>query len=163
VRASGTGESSACTDPAGHRFLCIHCGSEATRPGVVRWLAPAAFSALSAAVAVAVTMIVVRPGPQTPAPALVAQRSRPAAVPSSRGPENGWVTESPRRPADDSGSEKASYLSLRDQVLRQGVESWPLPASSVVLTEKAKHTAETPITHQEQLSRLLDEQGLRGS
>jgi hypothetical protein len=164
VRAAGNHAEFPCTNPAGHRFLCIHCGSEAARPrGALGWLAPAAFSALSAAVAVLVTVLVLRSGPQPPTPALVAERPPLAAVQSDRGPENRRTTEYSPRPADNAGGEETSYLSLRDQVLQQGVESWQFPASSAVLTAKAKDAAEASLSRQEQLNRLLEEQGLRGS
>ena len=129
---------------------------------------------VSAAVAILVTMLVVRSGPQIagpsghqgtaiPAAAVARQQSRPAVVENGRRPEYQAATERSLRPVDGLGGEETSYLTLRDQVLQEGVESWRFPASSVVSTTKTKDTAEAPVTHQQQLSRLLEEQGLRGS
>ena len=59
-----------------------------------------------------------------------------------------------------SGVNDTAYLSLRDRVLRDGVESWTPPASAVATTTKA---AEPVLSYREQLNLLLKQERLPGS
>ena len=62
-----------------------------------------------------------------------------------------------RSPIFDSA--ETSYLNLRDQVLRYGVDSWRMPVSAVA----AAKIEQPPLSYREQLDRLLTEEGSRGS
>jgi hypothetical protein len=148
-----------CKRSGGHRFVCIRCGRDApTNRGLRRWTWPAAFSTMTAVAAVLLAMLVIRTEPRIAGTAI-------PSLPSGNEIENGRPAESwlagtnlSRRPPVF-GTDEMSYLTLRDQVLRDGVESWKSPASAVVVTR----TTESPLTYREQLDRLLKQQDLRGS
>jgi hypothetical protein len=139
-----------CTNPAGHRFLCVHCGSEA-RAAARRWPWPAALAAMTCAAAVLLVMLATQQAPP----------GSPAGSPGN--------AVSPLNLADgavagqhgaDVGENTASYLCLRGQILSHGVE-WldrPLPTPYVPTTSTDK-----PLTSREFLDRLIEEQGLRSS
>ncbi len=57
VRASGTHGKSPCTNPSGHCFLCIHCGSEAAMRGRGRSAWPAALVATASLSAVLLVLL----------------------------------------------------------------------------------------------------------
>jgi hypothetical protein len=168
----GAGSTSSCTNPSGHLFLCIYCGSDAVRPrGAGRWAWPAALSTVTAVAAILLAMLVTRSEPQialrggqqgaaTLSPSVVQQPAHPAAVDNGRVPEDQLAMGSVGRRPQNFGTEEMSYLALRDQVLRDGVESWKFPVSAVVTTAR---TTEGPLSYREQLERLLKQQGLRGS
>jgi hypothetical protein len=143
-----------CEFSGGHQFVCIHCGSDApVACGIRHWAWPAAFSTVTAVAAILLVMLVTRLEPQM-------------AVPSSEKPKQGPVLEYGLAEANASrgplvsGADEMPYLKLRDQVLRDGVESWKFPVSPVVT---AAGTTEGPLSYREQLDRLLKQQGLRGS
>jgi hypothetical protein len=172
VRAFGLGNTTSCTNPAGHRFLCVHCGSDAAPVrGPGRWAWPAALSTTTALAAILLVMLVTRREPQiavegtkqgavAPASSVVQQQANPAAVEKGQLPGDWLAMESvPRRP-QNSGTEEMPYLALRDQVLRDGVESWKSPVSPVVTTMRA---TEGPLSYREQRDRLLKQEGVRGS
>jgi hypothetical protein len=174
-KAPGVGSTSCCTNPSGHRYVCVYCGHDAAfaRSGG-RWLWPATLLATTAVAAVLLTMLIARWQPQVadpagregaaiPATAVARQPSSPFAVQHEQGSEYPPPTDPPLRPTYNTGGEEMSYLTLRDQVLQERVEAWRFPAPSVVLTAKTTDAAETPRSHREQLSRLLEQQGLRGS
>ena len=157
-----------CVNPAGHRFVCIHCGNEGSGPSGFRRLAwPTAFSGMTAVAAVLLVMFAARSAPQmdrqgvpTPAPSVV-QHSGDLDGPEEYEASGGWLARMPstRRPRV-SGVDEMCYLDLRNQVLREGVDSWKPLASSVGTTPGP---TEGPLSHREQLERLLEQQGLRGS
>jgi hypothetical protein len=129
---------------------------------------------MTAAAAILLAMLVTRwqlpitgpagkQGTVTPAPLLAQYQASPAAAENGRGPEYRSATEDSPRPAYGPGGEATSYLALRDQVLRDGVESWKFPVSPAVATVRTKDAAEGPQSYREQLNRLLEQQGLRGS
>jgi hypothetical protein len=161
----GEGKGECCKRSGGHRFVCIRCGREApTNRGVRRWTWPAAFSTMTAVAAVLLTMLVIRTEPR------IAERGGEQGVampglPSGNRTENGRPDESwlaganlSRRPLV-LGTDEMSYLTLRDQVLRDGIESWKSPAPAVVVTR----TTESPLSYRQQLDLLLKQQGLHGS
>jgi hypothetical protein len=141
----------ACTDPAGHRFVCVHCGNEASVSTRRRWAWPAALAAMSGVAAVLLAMLVLPH--MYPAP--TAGRFDVAASPANlaEDAQAGWPT---RRDDED----KTSYLCLREQVLRHGVE-WPDRPQA--RTSGPTAPTEGPLTNRELLDRLIEEQGLRGS
>jgi len=50
-----------CNSPAGHQFICVHCGCTApTARGVHRWTWPAAFSVMTTVAAALLVMLLVR-------------------------------------------------------------------------------------------------------
>jgi hypothetical protein len=171
VRALRASRPSSCTNPSGHRFLCIYCGSDAALVrGAGRWVWPAALSTMTAVAAILLVMLVtrserqvavqeVKQGAVTPASSVVQVQANPAA-PEKRLPEDWFAIGSVPRAPQGSDAEETSYLTLRDQVLRDGVESWKFPVSAVVTTGR---TTESPLSYREQLDRLLKQQGLRGS
>ena len=162
----GEGQGEGCKLSGGHRFICVRCGREApTNQGVGRWAWPAAFSTVTAVAAILLVMLTTRTQPQ------MAERGNeqgvaPTASSSADKMEAarelgfGLAAENAswRPSASDTG--EMSYLKLRDQVLRDGVESWKSPASAVVTTTQAP---ETPLSYRQQLDLLLKQQGLRGS
>ena len=150
-----------CTAPAGHCFVCVHCGSEATLSVRRRWPWPVAFSAMTSAAAVLLVMLVMRHSPSgVPAhsPLGAAAGASASAEPSFR-PSDTWAGQ----PAPDADEGRMSYLRLREQVLRHGV-AWldRPPATSTVLAIPSV-PSEKPLSNRELLNRLIDEQGLRGS
>jgi hypothetical protein len=172
VRAFGAGKLQSCASPLGHQFVCIHCGSVAPISRIVRrWAWPAALSTMTAIAAILLVMLVTRSEPQIavqedkqgtaiPASSVVQRQANPASL------ENGlasgyWLAmgDAPRPPRS-SGTDEMCYLTLRDQVLRDGVESWKSPVSPAV---RSAMTTESPLNYRELLDRLLEQQGLRGS
>jgi hypothetical protein len=143
--------------------LCSRCGEviSSGRHGKHRWAWPTAFSGMTAvAVALLVALVVqsssqiaVTPGnPSTPVPSFLMAKNQ-ADIAFGLAGENGL----PRRP--NSLSAETSYLSLRDQVLRYGVDSWRLPVSAVAAATITEH----PISYREQLDRLLKQENPHGS
>ena len=172
VRAFGAGRTSSCTNPSGHRFLCVYCGSDAARVrGPGRWAWPAALSTMTALAAILLVMLVARWQPQiaaqgtkqgtaAPASAIVQGHANPAGPEKRQMPGDWLAMGNVPRPPQGSGTEEMPYLALRDQVLRDGVESWKSPVSPVVTTTR---TTEAPLSYREQLDRLLKQEGVRGS
>jgi hypothetical protein len=140
-----------CVDPSGHQFLCIHCGIAFQKR---RWAWPAAFSAMSAIAAVLLVMLTVR-------------SSTPIAERTDK-PRSEYAPTSDDRLAEDNAmpilrvhpSDEMPYLALRNQILRDGVDSWKQPVSTVAT---AVGPPETPLSYREQLNRLLQQEGYRGS
>ena len=157
-----------CVDPAGHRFMCIHCGSDArVVRGAGRWAWPAAFSGMTAVAAVLLVMFATRWGPRlgeqsptTPAPLVVQQRVDTDWLEENQASGDWLAHRRAARPPRVSGVDEMCYLDLRNQVLRYGVDSWKPPASAVVTSDGP---TEGPLSYREQLDRLLKQQGLRGS
>ncbi len=160
-----------CTNPSGHRFLCIHCGNDAAPDGGPgRWAWPAALSTMTAVAAILFVMLATRSQPQVAvqrgergtaiaASSGVPRQANPAA-PERRATGDWLATGSEPRPSEGPDIDQTSYLTLRDQALRGGVESWEVPVSAVVTTAR---TTDAPLSYREQLNRLLEQQGLRGS
>jgi hypothetical protein len=189
-----------CESPAGHRFVCVHCGNEARIFTRRRWPWPAALAAVSGVAAVLLVMLVTQRGPQhvtagspgsanntsrvtgvvesawqdAPAGARgdgdnlagpVGRRTLDLGVESlewreSEGPFLSLGKLSSRQYGPGAREDAMSYLCLREQVLRHGVE-WldrPVPRVSVPAAP-----TEGPLTNRELLNRLIEEQGLRGS
>ncbi|MEN6405935.1 MAG: hypothetical protein ABFC77_05630 [Thermoguttaceae bacterium] len=122
-----------CVNPSGHEFVCVHCGCEApTTPPRRRWAWPTAFGAMTTIAAVLFVAIFLRqPTPNVTTIAsdgssdLVAQ---PTVFPF--------------------------YVTLRNQVLRDGVDSWQSVGSSDVVKSPAH---ESPTGYREQIETLLKE------
>ncbi len=156
ARAFGLGRTPSCTNPSGHRFLCIHCGSDAAPVrGPGRWIWPAALSTMTATAAVLLAMFVTRSqlpitrpadleGAATPAASVAQQQPSPVFFEDGRSSDYRLVTGSSPRPPNNPGTDEMSYLSLRDQVLRDGVESWKFSVSPVATTARTKDAAEAP-------------------
>jgi hypothetical protein len=160
VRAFGPDKPPPCTSPAGHEFLCLRCGSAAPTPSAVRrWAWPTALAGMTGVAAVLLVMLVVAHGRPAASPAVAGQpASRPSSQPTEM-PDYQLATDDCTRWPLASGGD-ASYLKLRNQVLRYGVESWRQPASALVTTARA---TDAPLGHREQLRVLLEQQGLNGS
>ena len=100
VRALGAAKTSSCTNPSGHLFLCIYCGSDAVQVrGAGRWAWPAALSTVTAVAAILLAMLVTRSEPPialrggqqgaaTRSPSVVQQPAHPAFVENGRMPED---------------------------------------------------------------------------
>jgi hypothetical protein len=146
-----------CVNPAGHQFLCIHCGSDGPVAGAGRhWGWPAAFSTMTAIAATLLAMIVTRAEPQISARDGDQGDTSPAL-------SQVMISRRPSTPATELASragDEMPYLALRDQVLRDGVESWKMPLSTHTT---AAATTEAPLNYREQLNRLLQQQDFRGS
>jgi hypothetical protein len=144
-----------CVNPTGHQFLCIHCGSDLPMVGVNRrWGWPAAFSTMTAVAAALLLMLVTHAGPQIGVQDAELGDTIPASSQASLGRRPlTTVVERDARTGDE-----MPYLALRDQVLRDGVDSWKMPLATRVTAA----TTEGPLNCREQLKRLL-EQDLRGS
>lgn len=142
-----------CDNPAGHEFLCIHCGSAAEVVGRTRrWAWPAAFSTMSAVAALLLVMLATRSSPQVAA--VVEEQAKPVSVEKEQVPGDWLAVRNSPRPMPFPGANESSYLKLRNQVVRYGVESWKSPVSSVATEVRA---AEAPLNYREQLDRLLKE------
>ena len=137
-----------CVNPAGHHYVCIHCGSESPTAG---WLHHGAWPSVATAMtsAAAVLLMIVLAGPVrlanengSPPKALSVELAKPAAL------ELGQTL-----------GEDMSYVTLRERVLADGLKSWRLPASG----EGAMQATEAPLPYQEQVRRLLLQQGYGGS
>jgi hypothetical protein len=140
---------------AAGRFVCSRCGGALSGGrGKSHWAWPAAFSAMTAVAAVLLVTIAVRVDPRIAAPgdgkgvstADASLAERPGDLHSS------LVVRNLPRPQRFSGSGETAYLSLRDQVLRFGVESWKSPASAAAVTTRA---AEPVLSCHGQLEALL--------
>jgi len=112
---------------------------------VRRWAWPAAFSTMTAVAVMLLAMLVVPSEKKT-------TNGRQAEVWSAGG--------NVPQPAPVSNANEMPYSALRDQVLRDGVDSWKPPESSVVTTASPM---EAPLSYREQLDRLLKQEDLRGS
>lgn len=157
-----------CANPAGHEFVCLHCGSAAPLDSRARrWAWPAALSAMTAVAAVLLVMLTTHWGPQvtkqadqhdmaSPAPTVAAEPENLESAPASG---YGLAVGDFSRPALTVRGEGMSYLTLRDHVLRYGVEASDLPTAAAV----SGKASEGPLTQRELLKRLLGQQGLRGS
>jgi hypothetical protein len=106
------GKAARCAHPAGHRFICVHCGSDAPGGGrVVRWAWPAALAAMTSVAAVLLAMLMVGrhgqaaggEGPpiatSRPAPA-AAEEQKPVRVPDRAAalPESALTGDYPEIP-----------------------------------------------------------------
>lgn len=150
-----------CASPAGHQFVCVHCGVAAPAPSAIRhWAWPTALAGMTAVAAVLLIM-------------LAAARERPIAsqpslqrLASPTFAEKVEIAEFRAAMRDAapcsvaSGVGAATYLKLRWQILRDGIESWRSPVSEVIT---AARVSEAPLNQREQLQRLLKEQDYRGS
>jgi hypothetical protein len=151
-----------CSNPAGHEFFCIHCGGTApTASRARRWDWPTAFSTMTAVAATLLVMLAChwlsQCRPASPQVAAVVEE------PSTVRPDDSFaITERPATalagrsaaflPAG--GANEMSYLFVRNQVLRGGVESWKSPDSTLAVGGRAE---EAPLSYREQLDRLLKE------
>jgi len=161
-----------CVNPAGHQYACVHCGAAVPRVrGGRRWTWPAVAATMTAAAAVLLMMLVVRPGPHIasneggpgiamPSTSVVEKQANPALLESERMADSrmgiGYWPLSSIMP----GSEKTSYLNLREQTLRYGVESWESP---VLASAASTNTVESPLNSRQLLDSMLKQQGLSGS
>jgi hypothetical protein len=147
---------------AAGQFLCSRCGDALSGGRAKRgWAWPAAFSAMTAAAAMLLAALVVRVEPRAVAPAGGKGVSPTAASFAERQVDSSSsfaVRNSPRR-AISSGSDETDYLSLRDQVLGFGVESWKSPAAVVT----TKNQPEPVLSSRGQLDRLLSQESFFGS
>jgi hypothetical protein len=152
-----------CVNPAGHRFLCIHCGSDMpSAGGVRRWAWPASLAAMTSVAAMLLIMVVARPeSPMSLASSsVVEERAVRASLEEGRASEFGLAMANVSQLSPVSGTDNGPYMTLRNQVLAHGAESWKLPVSAV---DGATSEVESPLTYREQLQRLLEQQGLSGS
>ncbi len=165
----------ACSDPSGHEFVCIHCGSVAVMKQRRRWVWPTVSATMTAVAAALLMMLAARSEPQvavregerdtTMPTAMVAERQNSSDVLAKERSPDSWMAMAGRGRRDSVGDEMP-YLALRDQVLRYGVESWKSQASAVAATAKTSTTSEMetpPLNNREQLYRLLEQEGMRGS
>ena len=142
----------------GGQCVCVRCGGAISNAnkGKHRWAWPAAFSGMTAVAVVLFAMLVVRVGspnavtagkPGTETPFASVGDGKADAVPSFDG--NG---------TRQLGSDSMSYLNLRDQVLRFGVESWKTPVAAVA----TMNTDESPLNYRKQLDQLLMQDRMHG-
>lgn len=122
-----------CTNPSGHEFVCIHCGCET--PATVRrrrWAWPTAFGAMTTVAAVLLAMVFLQ-APSSNVATIAPDESQDLIA----------------RPAP-----AMSYVALRNQMLRNGVESWqPIDSSD---GGKVRDDA-SPVPCREQIENLLKE------
>lgn len=139
----------ACTDPAGHRFVCVHCGSEARISTHRRWPWPTALAAVSGVAAVLLVMLVFQREPSD------ANVGSSGSADNLARPADSVVFEvgppTPRASADT-----ASYLCLREAVLRHGVAWLDRHRSTSALPLSA---TDKLLTNRELLDRLIEEEG----
>jgi hypothetical protein len=149
---------------AAGQLICSRCGGSIAKGGrdKRRWAWPAAFSGMTVVAASLLLALVVRPGPQN---VMTADRQNVspslASAVDKRADSIPWSAKGifSRRQLV-SGSVESSYLDLRDQVIRDGVESWKSPVSAIAITTNAK---EKPQNCREQLDRLLQQERWNGS
>jgi hypothetical protein len=148
---------------AASQFICSRCGGVSSSGRDKRhWAWPAAFSAMTAVAAVLLVSLIVRVEPRTAAPAGaegVSLSVNSFAKTKDDADFSLPMRNLPRRPLLASSDETA-YLTLRDQVLRFGVESWKSPVSTIAATTNG---AEPVLSYREQLDRLLKQESLHGS
>jgi hypothetical protein len=149
---------------AASQFVCSRCGAASSgRRNRRRWAWPAAFSAMTTVAAVLLVALVVRVAPQV-APGngqgISPTSAASAAVEKQADPTVWFARGNPSQRSPVSGGDETAYLSLRDQVLRFGVESWKPPAS---VETAATNTAEPVLSYREQLDRLLKQESFPGS
>jgi hypothetical protein len=118
-------------------FLCSRCGSALSgRRGKRRWAWPAAFSAMTTVAAALLLALLARIEPQAVTPGS-GENALPVAAPLAEDRADLHspfvMRDSPQRPILF-GSDETGYLTLRDQVLRFGVDSWRSPASPAAAT-----------------------------
>jgi hypothetical protein len=148
---------------AAGRSVCTRCGGTLSpgRSRQSRWAWPTAFSTMTVVAATLFVALLVRARPE----AAIAPGAGGAVAPLAATVKD--QADSIVGLAGDSGlllrpifsGGEASYLGLRDQVLRCGVDSWQLPVAAVVTTKIAK----PPLSYREQFDRLLKEEGSHGS
>jgi hypothetical protein len=144
-----------CVHPGDHHFVCLYCGADAPATRGARRLAwPAAFSAMTATAALLLAMVVLH-------------REQPKntidlgldAAPLNRLSDSTTYDFRPSQSSSLGGTETA-YLTLRDRVLRYGVDSWkPSPSSAATSTMPD----DSPKTYREDLKRLLEQQNTHES
>jgi hypothetical protein len=137
-------EMSPCSAASDHVFACVYCGVHGPRiEPSHRWVWPAAFSAMTAVAALLLVMLVARSEPNI-------------ALHDAKGIglEEGFAATAFSDPAPVTVSDQLCYLGVRRQVLRHGVESWQLPASTRLAPEKVR---EAPLIYREQLNRFLNQ------
>lgn len=160
-----------CNHPAGHQYACIHCGVPAPKVrGRRRWVWPAATAAMTAAAALLLMMLAVRPARQiatneveqgvaATVVSVAQERTNPNLLAPS--PSSGFSLAIGKRPRFSIASgPETSYLNLREQTLRFGVERWEPP---VLASDVSKSTKGTPLNSRQLLDRLIKQQGLSGS
>jgi hypothetical protein len=136
-----------------------------------RWIWPAVAATMTAMAALLLLMLTVHPAPQiaskgeehgvtTPLISVVREQTYPVFSGSQRMPEPWYGIGNWSRSPIVSGSETISYLNLREQTLRFGVESWETPVLAIVAPTSAM---EAPLSSRQLLDRLLKQQGLSGS
>jgi hypothetical protein len=144
----------------GRQFVCVRCGGVVANPnnGKRRWAWPTAFSGMTAVATALLMMLVLRAGPQNPITTGDQRTALPFA--SAEGPADSVVSLNgnglPRRPV--SAVAETSYLNLRDQVIRFGVESWRPPVEAIATMSPP----EPPLSYRKQLDRLLSEEHFHG-
>lgn len=137
----------ACDTPAGHRFVCIYCGVETTRTGGHRWQWPAVAAGLAA-----LLLLMATTGWRSQL--AIKQLRQPAAI----------LVDDVTAPGTNSArtelTASRSYLSLRSQAIRDGIDSAVLPATPGV-TPSSK--SDIPLTYREALDRVLKQKDSWGS
>jgi hypothetical protein len=150
-----------CELIGGHQFMCIRCGIAAPSPSAIRnWAWPGALAAMTGVAAILLVMLVVAERHPIASPSAAQQQAETFLSEQVQMSDHGLATSDWARTPLSSGGGEASYLELRNQVLRSGVESWKQPVSAAVTTARE---AEAPLGYREQLNRLLQQQDLRGS
>jgi hypothetical protein len=160
-----------CNHPDGHRYACVHCGA-AVPParGLRRWAWPAATAAMTAA-ALLLLMLAVRSSDriasdgnrhdaETRSVEVAGHQTNPTALESSSKADSRSAADPRASMPILFDSESMSYLSLRQQTMRFGGESWD---SSMLATAASTNAKETPLGSRQLLQRMLKQQGWNGS
>jgi hypothetical protein len=158
---SGEGQGKDCDVLGGHQFVCVRCGSAAPASSVMRhWAWPTAMAGMTTVAAILLILLVVPHNPPAATPVVVQKPASPSSSEKVQMADFRLATSGRTRSPLASGVGDAPYLRLREQILRDGVESWKPSVSEVVTAVRA---TEAPLSYKEQLQRLLEQQGLRGS
>jgi hypothetical protein len=115
-----------CIDPTGHRFVCVRCGTEAIAlSGFRRCRLPAALAAMTSLAAVLLVMVVTHRVPSS-APSgsssSVAAGQAQSFTPAEAVSLSQLAKDNVGQSGFDAGEGTMSYVCLRAQVLRHGVE-----------------------------------------
>jgi hypothetical protein len=170
LQNAGRSDSLTCKPPAGHQFVCLHCGSDAPRIGRARRFAwPAALATMTSIAAVLLVMLVADRSarvadrenkPSAPLAAAVAAKVKPAEIPDRA--EIGGESDLPRRlalhPRGGRWILSAADIELRDDLLasHNGLKT-DVPASFTDLDNADARLSNGALTR-----RLLSEYGGAG-
>jgi hypothetical protein len=170
LQNAGRSDSLTCKPPAGHQFVCLHCGSDAPRIGRARRFAwPASLAAMTSIAALFLVMVVADRSARVadrenkssaPLAAAVAAKVKPAEI--SDRVENGGETDIHRRLALQARGQRrilsAVDVDLRDDLLasNDGFKG-NAPASFTGM-----ENADVRLSNGVFMRRLLSESGIAG-